>query len=69
MIQHWRANVDLQVNIDAYARYMAKYASKGEPQLQPVSSIFKSCVNHLSDSSDAHTALHSAMVRSVGERD
>ena len=30
MLQHWRANVDLQIIVDAQAcaRYMAKYASK-----------------------------------------
>ena len=71
MLQHWRANVDLQIIVDvqACARYMAKYASKGEPRSQAVSSIFKSCVDRLSDDSDAHKALKSAMVRSVGERD
>ena len=71
MIQHWRANVDLQiiVDVDACARYMAKYATKGEPRSQAVSSIFKSSVHHLSDNSDAHKVLRSAMVRSVSERD
>ena len=63
--------MDLQIIIDAEtcARYMAKYASKGEPRSQPVSSIFKSCVDHLTDTSEAHTALRSAMIRSVAERD
>ena len=71
MIQHWRANVDIQmiVDVEACARYMAKYASKGEPRSQPLSSIFKSSVDRLVDESDARTALRSAMVRSVGERD
>ena len=34
MLQHWRANVDLQivVDVDACARYMAKYIAKGEPR-------------------------------------
>ena len=71
LIQHWRANVDIQIIIDAEmcARYMAKYASKGEPRSQPVSSIFKSCVDRLNSTSHAHTALRSAMIRSVAERD
>lgn len=71
MIQHWRANVDLQmiVDVEACARYMAKYASKGEPRSQPLSSIFKSSVDRLIDDSDARTALRSAMVRSIGEQD
>ena len=70
LIQYWRANVDIQIIIDAEmcARYMAKYASKGEPRSQPVSSIFKSCVDRLNSTSHAHTALRSAMIRSVGER-
>ena len=57
------------VDVEACARYMAKYASKGEPRSQPLSSIFKSSVDRLVDESDARTALRSAMVRSVGERD
>lgn len=38
MLQHWRANVDLQIIVDvqACARYMSKYAAKGEPKSQPV---------------------------------
>ena len=34
MLKNWRANVDLQVIVDekACARYMAKYAAKGEPR-------------------------------------
>ena len=33
MLQHWHAHVDLQIIVDvqACARYMAKYAAKGEP--------------------------------------
>lgn len=70
-LQNWRANVDLQVIVDvqACARYMAKYAAKGEPRSNAVSSIFKSCVNTLSSSSDARSVLRRAMIRAVGERD
>ena len=70
-LQHWRANVDLQiiVDVEACARYMAKYAAKGEPRSQTVHSIFKTCVNDLSGSSHAHKVLRGAMLRSVGERD
>lgn len=71
MLQHWRANVDMQIIVDVHAcaRYMAKYATKGEPRSQPVSAILKTCVDRLHDDSDARTALRSAMVRAVGERD
>ena len=70
-LQHWRANVDLQIIVDvqACARYMAKYAAKGEPRSQTVHSLFKSCVDDLSHSSDSHKALKRAMLRAVGERD
>ena len=71
MLQHWRANVDLQiiVNVQACARYMSKYAAKSEPKSQSVQSLYKSCVDRLTDTSDASKLLHSAIVRSVGERD
>ncbi len=71
MLQHWRANVDLQVIVDihACARYLTKYAAKGEPRSKPVSAIFKSCVENLNSDSDSRRALRSAMLRAVGERD
>ena len=71
LIQNWRANVDVQIIIDvlACARYMAKFAAKGEPRSQAVSSIFKACVGGLRDNSDSRSALRCAMIRAVGERD
>ena len=70
-LQHWRANVDLQiiVDVEACARYMAKYAAKGEPRSDSVHSIFKSCVDDHSANSPTHKILRRAMLRSVGERD
>lgn len=68
MLQHWRANVDI-VDVEACARYMAKYAAKGEPRSKSVHAIFKTCVDSLSDQSDARKALRSAMLHAVGERD
>lgn len=71
VLQHWRANVDIQIIIDATAcaRYMVKYAAKSEPRSKPVSTIFKSCVKRLSNSSNPHTVLRSTLIRSAGERD
>ncbi len=71
MLQCWRANVDLQVivDVDACARYMAKYAAKGEPRSKSVQEIFKCSVASLRNDSDAHKAFRSAMLRAVGERD
>ena len=68
----YRASVDLQkiVDVQACARYMAKYAAKAEPRSQTVHSLFKSCVDDdLSNSSHAHKALRRAVLRSVGERE
>ena len=50
MIQHWRANLDLQaiVDTDQCIRYMEKYATKGEPRSQSPSEIPTACVNRLS---------------------
>ncbi len=71
LLQNWRANVDLQIIIDtlACARYLAKYAAKGEPRSQGASAVFKACVGGLRDDSDPRSALRSAMIRAVGERD
>ena len=69
MLQNWRANVDVQVIVDvnACARYMAKYAAKGEPRSQSVQSLFKSCVNNTNSTSSSHTVLCRCMLRTVGE--
>ena len=71
MLQNWRANVDLQIVIDveACARYIAKYAAKGEPTSMSAAAIFGSCVAKLSDTANPLTALRSSMLRFVGERD
>ena len=60
MLQNWHANVDLQVIIDveACARYMAKYATKGEPKSESAAAIFATCVGKLTDSdSPKHCVL------------
>lgn len=71
MLQHWRANVDLQIIVDvqACARYMTKYAAKGECRSQPVQTLYKSCVEHLNNNSDGRRVLRTALLHSVGERD
>ena len=71
LLQNWRANVDLQIIVDiqACARYMAKYVAKGEPRSQAVTETFNSCVSSLRDDSDTRSALRRAIIRAVGERD
>jgi len=45
MLQHWRANVDLQMiaDVNACARYLTKYISKSEPRSKASSEIFANC--------------------------
>ena len=71
MLQHWRANVDLQiiVDVDACARYMAKCAAKGEPRSQPVNEILKTCVDKVKPDDKASSTIKKAMMKVVGERD
>ena len=51
MLENCRANVDLQVIVDrnACARYMAKYAAKGKPRSKQASEILGSCISRLQD--------------------
>lgn len=71
MLQNWCANVDLQVFIDveACAKYLAKYVTKGEPTSMSAYAIFASCVAKLSDNDNHLTTLQSLMLHVVGERD
>lgn len=71
MLQHWRANVDLQIIVDfsACARYMTKYVSKSEPRSKVATEIFNNCTRQLTTSSDTATTFRRCMIQSVGERD
>ena len=71
LLQHWRANVDLQivVDVDACARYMAKYIAKAEPRSQPATAILKTCVDRLQNTDQASSALKKAMIKVAGDRD
>ena len=71
LLQHWRANVDVQVIIDIEdcVRYMTKYAAKAETKTQTAKKIFRTCVNRLSQTSQTKNAFRSAMIKSIGERD
>ena len=71
MLQNWYANLDLQIIIDveACARYMAKYAAKSEPKSMSAAAIFATCVGMLSDTDSPLTALCSSILHAVDERD
>ena len=74
MLQHWQANVALQVIVDvtACARYMAKYVSKSEPKSKAMDKVFADCVcvgSTAVNSNSTATTLRKAMIQAVGERD
>jgi len=71
MLENWRANVDLQVITDeqACARYMAKYAAKGEPRSTSASEILKLSVSSLQDDEQVSTAIKKAMIQVAADRD
>ncbi|CAB4032530.1 ATP-dependent DNA helicase PIF1 [Paramuricea clavata] len=62
MLENWQANVDLQVIVDekACARYMAKYAAKGEPRSKSAS---------LQNDDQVSSAFKKAMIQVAGDRD
>lgn len=68
MLQHWRANVDLQVIVDvnACARYMTKYIAKSEQRSKSASDILS---HSISCSTTTPSILRKCMIQSVGERD
>ena len=71
MLEHWRANVDLQLILDSHAAitYMTKYAAKGEKAGRSLQTIVKTVVQKGNATDNASTAIRSAIVRSVGNRD
>ena len=71
MLENWRANVDLQVIVDekACARYMTKYAAKGEPRSKSASEILKLSVSSLESADQVSSAIKKAMIQVAGDRD
>ena len=71
MIENWRANVDLQVIVDekACARYMTKYAAKGEPRSKSASEILKLSISSLQNNNQVSSAIKKAMIQVAGDRD
>ena len=71
ILQHWRANTDLQpiVDTEAAARYLCKYAAKGERRSHDAHAILKSCVGQSDDLNDTRSVLRRFMLRAVGQRD
>ena len=71
MLQHWRANTDLQpiVDTEAAARYLCKYAVKGERRSHDAHAILNSCVGQSDDHNYTRSVLRRFMLRAVGQRD
>ena len=71
MLENWRANVDLQVIIDknACAWYMAKYAANGESRSKQASEILGSCMSRVQDNNQASSAIKKGIIQAAGDRD
>jgi len=71
MIQHWRANDDIQLILDPHAAitYMTHYATKAEKSGRSLQSIIKTITTKASSTDSVATAFKSAIIRSLGSRD
>eukprot|EP00118_Oscarella_pearsei_P020682 m.225765 g.225765 ORF g.225765 m.225765 type:complete len:1796 (+) comp40019_c0_seq3:374-5761(+) len=70
-LQGWRANVDLQVCVDAHAvsKYCVKYATKSEPQSQSLKEIFKTTTGELRAEDGARKVVSKLLMKCVVDRD
>ena len=70
-LEGWRANVDMQVIVSPYAvgEYIAKYASKSEPQSATLKETFKMITETMSTDDPARKAVSKLLMKTVGERD
>ena len=71
MLENWQANVDLQVIADENecARYMTKYAAKGEPQSKSAPEILKLSMSSLRNDDQVSSAIKKTMIQVAGDRD
>ena len=71
MLQHWRANVDIQLILDAHAAmsYMVKYASKAERSGSSLQSIIKTIITKAEETKSTASAIRSAIIKTVDHRD
>src|SRR5256884_5014104 len=65
-LQGWRANVDLKpiLSIDAALRYIAKYASKSEPQSKAFKEIFNQILNKSNHDEHSLTPIQKLLLSS-----
>ena len=70
-LEGWRANVDMQVIVSPYAvgKYIAKYATKGEPQSATLKETFKMITETVSTGDPARKAVSKLLMKTVGECD
>ena len=52
-----------------HARYMAKYAAKGEPRSKQASEILGSYMSRLPDNDQVSSAIKKAIIQVAGDRD
>ena len=71
MLENWRANVDSQVIVDenTCARYMTKYAARGETWSKSASEILKLSVSSLRNDDQVFTAIKKTTIQVAGNRD
>jgi hypothetical protein len=71
MLEHWCANVDLQLILDHHAamNYMVKYASKQERSGNTLQQVIKTIINKADVTDNAGSAFRSSIIRSIGHRD
>ncbi|XP_065826022.1 uncharacterized protein [Oscarella lobularis] len=70
-LEGWRANVDMQVIVSPYAvgKYIAKYATKSEPQSATLKETFKMITETMSTADPARNVVSKLLMKTVGERD
>jgi len=72
ILEHWLANVDMQIILDkeAAVAYMVKYATKAEKSGSNLNDLYKSVIEHSTDEDSPVSKLRSLMLKTVsGKRD
>ena len=69
--QHWRANTDCQLILDATAclKYITKYVSKQEKESGQLTTVFNKMADFMEDDMQVSTAVTKVLMKIMGERD
>ena len=71
ILQHWRANINVQLCLDvnAVVKYTSKYVAKSEKKTQEIKDVMKNLVDYMDEDTTSASAMTMLMMKRAAQRD